>query len=225
MDLSLTAPIWVLYLRDARGFSLAQITVLEVPLFLLIVFAEVPTGAVADRFGRRLSLALASAVLALSTFVYGVASRYPVILVANLTWGLAFSLRSGADVALLYDSLKQLGREGEFQRISGRFHAVRAAAMLAGFLLGAPIAAATSYSAAIVLGAAISGCALPLALCMREPGHAPAHAGVVADAFRLRGAFLLYAVVGVGLGGVALGLWIRAERAEGGRMRGRSATG
>ena len=42
MDLSLTAPIWVLYLRDGRGFSLTQITLLEVPLFLLIVFAEIP---------------------------------------------------------------------------------------------------------------------------------------------------------------------------------------
>src|SRR5262245_1567134 len=58
MDFSLTAPIWVLYLRDERGFSMAQITFMEVPLFLLIVFAEVPTGAVADRYGRRISLLL-----------------------------------------------------------------------------------------------------------------------------------------------------------------------
>ena len=101
MDLSLTAPIWVLYLRDGRGFSLTQITLLEVPLFLLIVFAEVPTGAVADRFGRRLSLMLASGILALSVFVYGIAESYFVILVSNLAWGLAFTFRSGADVALL----------------------------------------------------------------------------------------------------------------------------
>src|SRR5262245_32223799 len=42
MDCSLTSSIWVLYLRDQRGLSLAQITSLEVPLFLLIVFAESP---------------------------------------------------------------------------------------------------------------------------------------------------------------------------------------
>src|SRR5262245_2256114 len=110
MDFSLTAPIWVLYLRDERGFSLTQITLMEVPLFLLIVLSEIPTGAVADRFGRKVSLGIASGVLAVSMFIYGVASSYPVILLSNLAWGLAFTFRSGADVALLYDSLKEAGQ-------------------------------------------------------------------------------------------------------------------
>jgi MFS family permease len=216
MDLSLTAPIWVLYLRDGRGFSLAQITLLEVPLFLLIVFAEVPTGAVADRFGRRFSLALASGVLALSMFVYGVASSYPVILISNVAWGLAFTFRSGADAALLYDSLKQLGRERDFQRVSGRFWALRSTATLAGFLLGAPLAAATSYSVAIASSAAISGCALPVALRMREPRHARSHdhepylrtlASGLREAWRrpsLRYVFLVSGVVGAGAAGPLL---------------------
>ncbi len=176
MDLSLSAPIWVLYLRDERGFSLTQITLLEVPLFLLIAFAEVPTGAVADRFGRKISLMLSSSILALAVFVYGIATNYFVVLISNVAWGLAFSFRSGADTALLYDSLKQAGREGDFQRINGRFWALRAAAMLAGLLLGAPIAAATSYSVAITLGAIIAACAFPVALLMHEPKHALEHA-------------------------------------------------
>src|SRR5262245_27004899 len=117
MDFSMTAPIWVLYLRDQRGLSMTEITFLEVPLFLLIVFAEVPTGAIADRYGRRISLMLSSAILALSMYVYGVAESYALILVSNLTWGLAFTFRSGADTALLYDSLAALGREDDFQRI------------------------------------------------------------------------------------------------------------
>jgi diguanylate cyclase (GGDEF)-like protein len=39
---------------------------------------------------------------------------YLVILVSNLAWGLAYTFRSGADTALLYDSLKEAGREGDF---------------------------------------------------------------------------------------------------------------
>ena len=209
MDLSLTAPIWVLYLRDERGFSLSRITLLEVPLFLLIVFAEVPTGTVADRFGRKVSLALASAVLAASVFVYGVATSYAAILVANLAWGLAFAFRSGADTALLYDSLREAGREDAFQRAAGRLSALRSSAMLLGFLLGAPIAAATSYSSAIVLSAAIAACALPLALSLHEPRHpAATHepylrtlAAGVREAWGapvLRYAFLYSGVIGAG---------------------------
>jgi len=168
MDFSLTAPIWVLYLRDERGFSMAQITFMEVPLFLLIVFAEVPTGAVADRYGRRISLLLASSILAVSMYVYGVARDYALILVSNLTWALAFTFRSGADTALLYDSLKALGREAEFQRTFGRLTAVRSAAALGGLLLGAPLAAATSYAVAIESTAAVAAVALVVAGLMRE---------------------------------------------------------
>lgn len=168
MDFSMTAPIWVLYLRDERGFSMTQITFLEVPLFLVIVFAEVPTGAVADRYGRRISLVLASAILAVSMYVYGVADDYALILVSNLAWALAFSFRSGADTAMLYDSLSALGRAGEFQRTIGRLWALRSAAALGGLLLGAPIAAATSYSFAIVLTAAIVAVAMGVALFMHE---------------------------------------------------------
>jgi predicted MFS family arabinose efflux permease len=175
MDFSMTAPIWVLYLRDERGFSMTEITFLEVPLFLLIVFAEVPTGAVADRYGRRVSLALASAILAVAMYVYGVADDYALILVSNLAWALAFTFRSGADTAMLYDSLSALGRAGDFQRTIGRLSALRSAAALGGLLLGAPIAAATSYSFAIVLTAVVGAVAMVVALFLHEtPKHAVA---------------------------------------------------
>ncbi len=226
MDFSLTAPIWVLYLRDVRGLSLAQITLLEVPLFLLIVFAEVPTGAVADRFGRRVSLMLASGILALAVFVYGIATSYLVILTSNVVWGLAFTFRSGADTAFLYDSLKQAGCEDDFQRINGRLWALRSAAMLGGLLLGAPIAAATSYTFAITLSAIIAAGAFPVALLMHEPQHTLDHgpepylrtlAAGVMDAWRrppLRYIFLYSGIMGAGAAGPVLLLqqpWLAAH--------------
>ena len=45
--------------------------------------------------------------------------------VSYVAWGLAVTFRSGADTALLYDSLKQVGREDEFQRTNGRVWAIR----------------------------------------------------------------------------------------------------
>jgi MFS family permease len=172
LDLSLTAPIWVLYLRDKRGFSLTQITLLEVPLFLIMVFAEVPTGAVADRFGRRISLMIGGALFAVSSFVLGTATNYLLVLVANVIWGLAFTFRSGADTALLYDSLLETGRDAEFQRINGRLWGLRAAAAFAGLLLGAPIAAATDFTFVYMLCGVASIGAAAVALLMREPAIA-----------------------------------------------------
>jgi MFS family permease len=171
MEFQLWLPIWVLYLQQERGFSLTQITLLDTPFFLLIVFAEVPTGAVADRFGRKFSLMLGSGFFAIAVFVFGIADNYVIILVSYVAWGLALTFQSGADTALLYDSLKQLGREDDFQRLNGRLWALRSAAALLALVIGAPFAGATSYTFAITLSAIIGACALPVALSMHEPRH------------------------------------------------------
>ena len=149
-------------------------------------------------------------------FVYAIATSYLIVLISNVAWGLAFTFRSGADTALLYDSLKHAGREDDFQRINGRLWALRSTAMLSGLLLGAPIAAATSFSFAIILSAIISAAAVPVALLMHEPTHALEHAheryvrtlaAGVRDAWRqppLRYIFLYSGVVGAGAAGPLL---------------------
>src|SRR5581483_785885 len=153
MSFQLWWPIWVIYLQKQRGLSLTQITLLDTPFFLLVVLAEVPTGAIADRFGRRVSLMLGSSLFAVAVFIFGIADNYAIILLSYTAWGLAQTFQSGADAAILYHSLKRIGREDDFQRINGRLWALTSAAVLIAILIGAPIAQATSYSFPIILSA------------------------------------------------------------------------
>lgn len=169
MHFQLWWSIWVLYLKDMRGFSLTQITVLEALFWGTAVLAEVPTGAVADRFGRKTSLALGAGCTAVAVLVFGLATNYWLVLVSYLAWALGFTFVSGAEYALLFESLKALGREREFQRVAGRFVAVFSFAVLAGGLAGAPIAAATNLSIPILLSAAIAAPGVLIALSLREP--------------------------------------------------------
>jgi MFS family permease len=162
-------PIWVIYLQQERGLSLTQITLLDAPFWLLIVFAEVPTGAVADRFGRKTSLAIGGLLFGVAVFVFGVAESYPIILVSYAAWGLAITFQSGADTAILYDSLKKVGREEEFQKINGRLWAITSFAVLIAILVGAPLAAATSLAFPIIVSAFIGLACVPVALWMYEP--------------------------------------------------------
>jgi MFS family permease len=53
MSFQLWWPIWVVYLQDKRGLSLTQITALDSVFWLIIVVAQVPAGAIADRWGRK----------------------------------------------------------------------------------------------------------------------------------------------------------------------------
>ncbi len=169
MNFQLWWPIWVIYLQRSRGLSLTQITLLDTPFFLLIVLAEVPTGAIADRFGRRVSLMLGSTMLAIAVFVFGIADNYAIILVSYTAWGLAMTFQNGADAAILYDSLKLVGREDDFQKINSRLWAVTSFAALVAILIGPPIASATSLSFPILLSAGIALVAVPVAFSMHEP--------------------------------------------------------
>lgn len=169
MNLQLWWPIWVIYLQRSRGLSLTQITLLDTPFFLLIVLSEVPTGAIADRFGRRVSLMIGSTLLAVAVFVFGMATNYAVILVSYTAWGLALTFQNGADAAILYDSLKLIGREDDFQKINGHLWALTSLAVLIAILIGAPIASATSLSFPIELSAGIALLAVPVAFSMHEP--------------------------------------------------------
>jgi len=177
MNFQLWWPIWVIYLQQERGLSLTRITILDVPFLLLVVLAEVPTGAIADRFGRRTSLILGSGLFAIAVFIFGIAESYPVILLSYTVWGLALTFQSGADTAILYDSLKAVGREPDFQKINSRLWALTSLSVLIAILIGAPIAAATSFTFAITLSAVIALAAVPIAWSMHEPQgeHGGAH--------------------------------------------------
>ncbi|MGE0383115.1 MAG: MFS transporter [Gammaproteobacteria bacterium] len=170
--------IWVVYLDEARGLSLTQITALDAPFWLAMVLLEVPTGAIADRWGRRISLNLGAAVLTVAIFTFAIADTYWLLLVSYLAWAVAYTLFSGADAAFIYDSLKQAGREREYQRVWGRCQAIGSAGVLLGMLTGPPFAAATNLWVPIAVSALITAAAWLVTLRFVEPprhldGHEP----------------------------------------------------
>ena len=169
LNFQLWYPIWIIYLQEERGLTLGQVTLVEVPHLLAVVVLQIPAAAIADRWGRRTSLALGALLSAAGVTLFGLADTYLLILFSYLVWGAAFALMSGADSAFLYDSLKALGREDDYQRIYGGAWAVLSAASLAGTLIGAPVAAATSLPFPIVLSGGIAALGVLAALTFTEP--------------------------------------------------------
>jgi predicted MFS family arabinose efflux permease len=162
-------PIWVIYLTDFRGFSLTQVSGLEALFWVVIILGEVPTGAVADRFGRKTSLILGAGWTTAAVLVFGLADSYLVVLVSYVAWGLGLTFQSGADSALVFESLKAVGRERDYPRVAGMGWGVFSLGALAGMLAGAPLAAATNLAFPVLISAAIAFLALLVALTLREP--------------------------------------------------------
>ena len=167
-------PIWVIYLQDFRGMSLTQIGAIESIFWITVVTAEVPTGAVADRWGRRISLALGGALFCLGSVVFAFSSTFVVLLAAYVTIAVAMTMYSGAGHALVYDTLRQLGRTREYEKHIGRSEALAFGSMLVATLLGGPLVALVGYSATILLGAVAMAASCAVALFLREPPRSEA---------------------------------------------------
>jgi MFS family permease len=169
LNLQLWFPIWIIYLIRDRGFTLAQVTLIDIPFWLCIILLQVPGAALADRFGRKPVLCGAAFAFTIAITFFGLANTFSLVLAAYLIWGIGFSMLWGTESAFIFDSLKAMGREEEYPRIYGRGWAVATTAQVAGTLLGAPLASATNLETPIVASGAIAFCALLVALTFKEP--------------------------------------------------------
>lgn len=119
MALQFWMPISVLYLQS-RHLTMTEIGLLETVGALTVMLAEVPTGAVADLYGRRTSLVLGMLIMTVGLGIYAVADRFWLVALSYVPWMIGYTLTSGADSALLYDSMKAIGDEERYVLIEGR---------------------------------------------------------------------------------------------------------
>lgn len=82
-------------------------------------FAEVPTGILADKIGRKLSIIIALALQLLGEVLFVFADNYATFIFISIIAGLGFCFASGCIEALVYDSLKEKNKQNEMKRVSG----------------------------------------------------------------------------------------------------------
>ena len=108
----LIVPVFV-PLAQGYGLSMSQILQTQALYALTIACFEVPSGYVADVWGRKRAVLLGSAVNAIGFLWLLSAGNFFDFLVYEVLLGIGISLISGADLALLYDSEKILEARGE----------------------------------------------------------------------------------------------------------------
>jgi MFS family permease len=164
------AAVLVPFFRDWGGIALSRILLLNAWFMLWNFLLELPTGTVADRFGRRVSLALGTGLGAVATLIYVSAPRFEVFLLAEIVFALAFTLCSGADEALLYDSLGSAEAAAErAPRAFARLESCKLAGIVAGALLGSLLAGELGLRATVAFQALPMALGCALAFTLREP--------------------------------------------------------
>jgi cyanate permease len=109
--------------------------------------------------------------LAVALVLFAFTTSFPVLLASFMLWAVAAALMSGADLALLYDSLQFLGRSEEYERHAGRGEALVWAGAAVATLIGGPIAVLTSIQTTIFIGVAVTATAGLIAFAMVEAPH------------------------------------------------------
>ncbi|MGW0419671.1 MFS transporter [Streptomyces sp. NPDC003015] len=112
--------VFVLFLYQ-RGFSAGQVALLQTLIYLVSGLAELPTGVIADRIGRRASIVIGQVLIAGCLLGQVTSSNYWVFLALFMGQGVGMACVSGSDTALLYDLLVRRGATAGYVKIKSRF--------------------------------------------------------------------------------------------------------
>jgi DHA3 family tetracycline resistance protein-like MFS transporter len=163
----------VYYVRDAGlgPFELVLVgTVMEATIFCF----EVPTGAIADRYGRRLSVIVAFAVQGAALLLVAAVPTTGGVLAAAALWGFGWTFESGALQAWIVDELG--GRD--LQRVFLRGARWGYVGAFFGLVVGAGLATAALRLPIAAGGFGFVALAVALAFVMPERGFRPQAAEV-----------------------------------------------
>jgi MFS family permease len=163
----LTMPILMLFYQD-MGFTAEESFQLKAFYSIAIVLFEIPSGYAADILGRKKTLIIGSILGTLGFAIYSGFSGFYAFLIAELVLGIGQSFISGADSALLYDSLKADGNESQYLKLEGRnFSVGNFSEAIAGFAGGA--LAEISLRTPFFFQTGIAFIAIPAAFLLKEP--------------------------------------------------------
>src|SRR6202451_1416483 len=105
------------------GLSATEYTLLNFAWALAIVFTDLPAGVLADRIGRKPLVVTAAVFMVLEMILLGVAPLHGGLvlllccLANRILSGMAEGMASGADESLVFDSLAERDRSGEWPRV------------------------------------------------------------------------------------------------------------
>lgn len=105
-------PVFFLYFIER--VTLGEAVLLGSVYYFSVFLLEVPSGYCSDRFGRRITLILASFMTVVACVLYIMANSFEALVAAQVLLASGIAFQSGSDSALLYDSLRALGREQEY---------------------------------------------------------------------------------------------------------------
>ena len=165
--MNLIMPVIVLFYKS-NGLTMKDIFMLQSVYSLTLMTLEIPTGYFADKAGRKTSI-LIGATLGFSGYlVYSFSFGFWQFVIAEVILGVSQSLVSGADSAMLYDTLAVAKQNDKYTQLEGRITSIgNFGEAFAGIIGG--LLAVSSLRTPFYVQTCVALIALPAALLLKEP--------------------------------------------------------
>lgn len=130
---------------------------------------EIPTGTIADFLGRKVSIIMGCFVGIAGILVYVSYPSLYVFLAAEIIFAVSYTLLSGADEALVYDSLIEIDQTHISKKVLSRMESFKLTGIVVGAVCGSFIAKYIGLRETLTLQVIPVGIALFLSLTFKEP--------------------------------------------------------
>jgi|SRR3989344_4057135 len=117
-------PLIAIYAVSIADLNLAQFGLVASITAAVSLILEIPSGYVSDRMGHKKSLILGHGIMALSPLAYVVWPDFMGVLLGSAGYFGGYAFISGTSEAFLHETLMELDRENEYNRIMGKSQAI-----------------------------------------------------------------------------------------------------
>lgn len=130
----------IILFYESHGLSLSQALLLKTILSIAILLGEIPSGYLADTYGRKTALIAGGIIWSFSWLIYCTQTTFFWFAIAEIGTGLAGSLISGADTALAFDTLLELKQQNKYRQLEGKLVAIAGISEASCGLIGGTLA-------------------------------------------------------------------------------------
>lgn len=130
---------------EERGMTIQMVVYTEIIFAVAIVLLEVPTGIIADKWGRKHMLVVSAFMGCCEFLILVFASEFWHFALVVFVAAIGSSASSGAEDALLYDSLLSAGKQQSFEKYLGRLNALDITSTILAALCGSVLANRFDY--------------------------------------------------------------------------------
>ncbi|MBI4134563.1 MAG: hypothetical protein HY471_00445 [Candidatus Sungbacteria bacterium] len=124
----------------SKGLNLFEANLVNMVFFTTLFLFEIPTGAMADVFGRKASFVAACSFFAISMFLYAASETFWQFAFAEALAAIGHTFASGAFQAWLVDKLRHHGYEGSLTGIFAKEQQIMHGCSIIGAVAGAYLA-------------------------------------------------------------------------------------